>query len=126
MADRNFDALQILGREKKVIAGSFRPNGSSAIDNTLNKGSGFTVARTGAGVFTITLTDKYIALDSGTFQLFLGTPAAQVLCGGAFDVVSGKTVTVTNFTAGAAADIASNAANWIQFVLVLSNSAVTG
>lgn len=127
MADRNFDELQILGREKKVIAGSFRPNGSSAVDNTLNTGEGFTIARTGVGAFTLTLADKYAGLDAAAFQLALGTPAAaHDICIGAVDVVDAKTIAFVHYSAGAAADIASAAGNRIHFTLVLANSTVKG
>src|SRR3990172_8848091 len=40
--------------EYVVVKGSFAPNGGSAIDATKNKGRGFSVARTGAGLFLIT------------------------------------------------------------------------
>lgn len=41
-----------------IVAGSFAPNGTSAVDNTSNNPTGkFTVARTGPGVFTVTLTE---------------------------------------------------------------------
>lgn len=36
------------------VVGSFRPNGAGAVLDV--RGSGFTVARTGVGVFTVTLT----------------------------------------------------------------------
>jgi len=127
MADRNFNPLQALGREYKVIAGSFRPNGSSAVSNTTNTGVGFSVARTGVGAFTITLTDKYVSLIGAEFQLALATPAAaHDICIGAVDVSSAKTIAFVHYSAGAAADIASDAANRIYFTLTLSNSSVGG
>lgn len=127
MADRNFDLLQTLGREKKIIAGSFRPNGAGSVDNTLNKGIGFSVARTGVGAFTITLEDKYAALDASQYQIALAIPAAaHDICEGAVDVVSAKTIPFVHYTGGVAADIASDPANWIKFTLVLANSLVKG
>ena len=127
MADRNFDELQILGKFKKVIAGSFAPNGSSAVDNTSNTGRGFSVARTGVGAFTITLEDKYAALDQIGFQLALGTPAsAHDICVGAVDVSSAKTIAFVHYSGGAAADIAAATGNRIYFELVLANSTAIG
>lgn len=126
MADRNFDELQILGREKKVIAGSFRPNGASAVDNTLNTGKGFSVARTGVGAFTITLEDKYTGLDAASWEVQLNAAADWVIVRGATDVSGARTIAITHRTGGAAADIASNANNRIGFVLFLANSAVYG
>ena len=59
MAERNFDTVECLGRKKRMLNGSFKPNGASAIDNTLNQGEGFTVAYTTTGVYTVTFSDKY-------------------------------------------------------------------
>jgi hypothetical protein len=44
------------------LAGSFVMNGASAIDNTQNRGKGFTVARTAPGTFSINLTSSYLSL----------------------------------------------------------------
>lgn len=127
MAERNFDDIQVLGREKKIITGSFRPNGAGAVDNTANVGKGFSVARTGVGAFTITLEDRYWALDSSHYQLALAVPAAaHDLCEGIVDVKVAKTLPFVHYSAGAAADIASDPANWIRFTLILSNSSVVG
>lgn len=127
MADRNFWPLQSIGREHKVIAGSFRPNGASAVSNTTNTGVGFTVERTGVGAYRITLTDKYVSLIGAQFQLALGTTAAaHDICLGAVDVVTAKTIAFVHYSAGAAAEIASDAANRIYFTLVLANSSVGG
>lgn len=126
MADRNFDVIQALGREKKIIAGSFCPNGAGAVDNTQNTGMGFTVARTGVGVFTFTLTDKYVALDAASWEVQLNVAAEVDIVRGATDVSGAKTIVITAMTSGAAADIAANANNRIGFVLYLANSAVKG
>ena len=42
-------------RKEVHLVGTFFPNNPSAVDNTKNKGNWFTVARTAAGLFTITL-----------------------------------------------------------------------
>lgn len=124
MANRNFDFLQGLGKGVKVIAGSFAPNGSSAVSASSRKGKGFTVARTGTGQFTITLQDAYVALLSASLSLQLASADDKFLQLGAVDVVSAKTIVINvwDVSGAAAADIAANAGNRINFVLVLSNS----
>jgi len=160
MADRIFYDVQSLNPNAKVIAGSFLPNGSSAIANTSNTGQGFTVAYTSTGKYTITLTDKFNSLLSGQLTLAMTAVSGNSLEWGAIDVSSAKTLVINNVThthvtavtAGTAgdavtnnagtlestggqdltsavatvanADIASNAANRIHFVLVLSNTNV--
>lgn len=126
MANRNFDFIQGLGKGVKVIAGSFAPNGSSAVDSTSIKGKGFSVARTGAGAFTITLQDAYVALLSAQASLQLHTADDKFVLLGDVDVTSGKTVklVVWDISDAAATDVAANANNRIHFVLVLSNSSL--
>jgi len=46
------------------LEGRFFPNDVTAIDNTQNKGHGFTVFRNGVGDFTVTLTDEFLSLIS--------------------------------------------------------------
>lgn len=58
-----------LTSELKAISGSFRPNGSSAVTATTRVGKGYTVARTSAGVFTVTLADKYPRIVGGVAHL---------------------------------------------------------
>ena len=47
-----------------LIAGSFRPNGATGILKSSGKGAGYTVARSGAGLYTITFTDPLTDLKS--------------------------------------------------------------
>ena len=109
-----------------IIAGSFAPNGSSAVSSASVLGKGFTVARSNTGVFTITLTSKYARCLSATASLALSTPGDQVLQWGAIDVASAKTLVlnVWDISGAAVADISANAANRIHFCLVLQNSTV--
>ena len=43
MAEKIFFDVQALNPHVKIIAGTFKPNGTSAIDNSVNKGAGWTV-----------------------------------------------------------------------------------
>jgi len=65
MAEKIFFDVQALNPHVKIIAGTFKPNGTSAIDNTVNAGAGWTVASTAVGKYVITLDDKYPGLLSG-------------------------------------------------------------
>lgn len=132
MAERNFNPLQALGREYKIIAGSFLPNGSGTISSSYT-GVGFSVARTDVGLYTVTLEDAYVALVSSWLTKALGTPTGVGrLELGAVDVVTAKTIVIAHFaddgTSGvpAAADIAANAANRVHFGFILANSTVNG
>jgi hypothetical protein len=127
MAARAFDVLQVLGKGVRVLAGSFRPNAASAIDNTLNKGLGWSVARTGVGAYTVTLQDGFV----GALAIIPSVQVNTLLKGcvqltGAVDVTTAKTFVIQyqEESAGAlaAAEIASNANNWVHFVAFLRNS----
>ena len=117
-----------------MIAGRFRPNGSSAVDNTLNQGDGFSVARSGAGAFTLTITGKWTKLLALECQVWGNalTAGSVVQVVGAISLTatsSGLTVATIPIVhslnaAGtfAAADIASNANAWLSFVAFVSDT----
>ena len=125
MAEKIFFDVQALNPHVKIVCGSFCPNGSSAVDNDSNTGTGWTVARGGTGSFTVTLTDKYPALLSGQCSLALNAAADSKVQFGAIDVASAKTVIINVITTASAADITSNANNRIHFCLFLRNSSLT-
>lgn len=126
MANRNFDFIQVLGKGVKVINGSFAPNGSSAVSAASIKGKGFSVARTSAGLFTITLQDAYQGLLAAECSLQLNAADDKFVQFGAIDVVNAKTVQIRvwDISGAAVSDISANANNRIHFVLHLSNSTV--
>jgi hypothetical protein len=128
MANRNLKRPFVYNYGEVLLSGSFRPNGASAVSNTTNTGHGFTVARTSAGVFTITLSDKFNSLISvGGLSLQLSAPDDKIVQWGAIDVVTGKTavINVWDISGAAVADVASNASNRIHFTLVVKNSTVS-
>jgi hypothetical protein len=124
MANRNFTRSQVLNRGEVILCGSFAPNGASPVDSASVQGIGFSVARTSAGLFTITLQDSYVSLLSAQVSLQLATGDDKVLQLGAIDVVSAKTVEVRvwDISAAAVADIAADANNRIHITLRLKNS----
>ena len=125
MAEKIFFDVQALNPHVKIICGSFCPNGSSAVDNDSNTGTGFTVARGGTGSFTVTLDAKYPGLLSGQCSLALNAAADSKVQFGAIDVASAKTVIINVITTASAADIAANANNRIHFCLFLRNTSLT-
>jgi len=125
MAEKIFFDVQALNPHVKIVCGSFCPNGSSAVDNDSNTGTGFTVARGGTGSFTVTLDAIYPGLLSGQCSLALNAVADSKVQFGAIDVSSGKTVVINVITTASAADIAANANNRIHFCLFLRNTSLT-
>ena len=125
MAEKIFFGVQALNPNVKIVCGSFKPNAGSAVDNTANTGTGWTVARVGTGSFTVTLGDKYPALLSGQCSLALNAAADSKVMFGAIDVASAKTVIINVITTASAADIAAHANNRIHFCLLLRNTDLT-
>ena len=125
MAEKIFFDMQALNPHVKIVCGSFKPNGSGAVDNDDNTGAGWTVARGGVGIFTVTLGDIYPGILSATCSVALSAVADTLVQFGAIDVVSAKTLVINVITGGSAADIAANAANRIHFCLVLRNTDMT-
>lgn len=126
MANRNLKDVLGMNYGEVKLCGSFRPNGTGAVDNTTNTGHGFTVARTGVGTFTITLSDSWHQLISGKFQVQMNAATDLVVqIVGAVDVLSAKTIPIAVLASAVATDIASNANNRIYFELTLKNSTVS-
>lgn len=124
MAARNLAPVRTLVRELIPVAGSFAPNGSSALVATGTKGLGFTVAYTSTGLYTITFSDKYADLVSMQAQLQLTTGDDKFVQIGAVDL-SAKTIQIRVWDASSAAvsDVAAAAGNRINFVAWFRNSA---
>lgn len=110
-----------------VLAGSFAPNGASAVSSASNQGNGWSVARTSTGLFTITLQDSYVSLLSATATLQLATADDKMVQIGSCDVTSAKTIEIRvwDISGAAVADVAADANNRINFVLCLRNSTVS-
>lgn len=108
-----------------IVAGSFRPNGNGTIDNTLNTGADFTVARTAQGVFTITLANN-MALNEVTAML------ASVQMDSATDIkaqinattpgAANRTYVIRTIAIAAETDIASDANNRVHFMICGKNT----
>lgn len=103
---------------------SFAPNGAGAVDNTQNRGKRViqSVTRTGVGVFDVILKHSW---DGGLIavnpSIQLSADADTTLSSWNY-VAATRTLTLRFRTAGAAADIAANAANRLGVVLYTQQS----
>ena len=125
MAEKIFFDMQALNPHVKIVCGSFKPNGTSAVVAADNTGAGWTVARGGVGIFTVTLGDTYPGILSATCSVALNAVADTKVQFGAIDVASAKTVVINVITTASAADIAAHANNRIHFCLILRNTSLT-
>lgn len=121
MANRNFSRVQALNHEVKIIAGSFRIAASGGAASKL-QGLGWSVVKTSAGVYTVTLEDKYVDLLSATATVAAETAVDLVPQVGAVDVKSARTVVVR--LNAAAVPTEPTAVTDVHFVLHLRNSSV--
>jgi hypothetical protein len=122
MANRTLYPLRGVGGPGKVLVTfGIAPNGTDPPTIVEDYGNYVaSVTRSGVGVYAIVLNDTWLALASIQTQLQLSAAAdSMVQITGAPTVATTKTITTTILTAGAAADIAANAANVIFFTLVL-------
>ena len=123
MAARNLAPVRALQRELIPIVGSFAPNGSSAVAASSRKGPGWSVARTSAGLFTITLTDKWNDFVSGSATAQLATAADINAQLGVWTAAS-KTITIRLIAVATETDVAADANNRVHFTLWMRNTSV--
>ena len=127
MAGRTFQPLLGALDPGVVTLGiSWAPNGSSAVDQTSIKGRGVaSVARTAQGVFTVTMQDVYPTVLAAVATAQLATAAdivAQV--GTSTLTANGKTIVVSLLAGATATDVAADANNRVNLLLILKNSSV--
>lgn len=127
MASRNW--FPVVGSPTQglvCIAGSFAPNGSSAITAASRKGRGWSVVRTSAGLYTLTFSDKYPDLVAFIASLQLAAGAIQTVQTGVYTPAA-KTITirVVSTVDATASEVAANANNRINFIAWFTNSSNT-
>ncbi len=125
----NAQPVHAIGKNRFIIAGSFAPAAAGAVTDVF--GSGFTVARTGVGSYTVTLAEKWLRLLSHSLSLQMVALVASDLQLGATDVSGAKTIVINNWgptaagnTAAVALEIAADANNRVHFEFVMSNDSV--
>ena len=126
MADRQFFrniATYLLGQVS--VGGSFAPNAGSAIVASSNRGKGWSVARTGTGLFTVTFQDTFAKLISATATLQMATALDKFMTVGTYTAAS-KTLVLAawDISDGAPGDVAADANNRVNFHCIFSNSGV--
>lgn len=120
----NTTVPRTLVREEVHFSGSFAPNGSSAVAGTSRKGLGWSVARTSAGLFTITFDEgcTFASLQSAIATVQLTTAADMTAQIGPVSL-SARTVQIRTLVGATETDIAAAAGNRINFHIVFRNSA---
>lgn len=107
------------GNHEVILAGSFAPAGAGAPTDVY--GVGFTVARTSAGLFTLTLAERFIRLRAGLCQLQLATLDTWFAQLGSIDVATNGTVQIRVIDETATVtDVDADANNRVHFCLHLS------
>lgn len=120
---------ETLGQGEITIVGRFRPNGSSAVDNSLNVGLyPFVVTRTGVGAFELQLknaeTSYQVKVWGGWVQD--STPNGDYVQPTSETIATDGKVNIQVLDAtGAAVDLASSATTFIQVFVVLKNTRQT-
>lgn len=129
MRSQILNEVKTPGRDYVAVYFSFAPNGSSAISSTGNKGRGVdSVARTSAGVFTLTLSADYADLVYAAATVQLATAAdmhAQIGTYTAPTASANATLVVRTIAVATETDIAANANNRVNVKLVFRKSSVT-
>lgn len=121
MANRNYSRVQALNHEVKIIGGnwSIAASGGAA---TKVQGLGWSVAKTGTGIYTVTLEDSYVALLSATATVQAATAVDLVAQIKSHDVVTAKTVVIELLATATPTEPA--AVTLVHFQLLLRNSTV--
>jgi len=105
---------------------SWATNAGSAVDQTSIKGRGVaSVTRNSAGTFTVLLQDVYPTLLAAVATAQLATAADIVAQVGTSTVSTNtKSIVVTLLAGAIATDVAANANNRVNLLLILKNSGV--
>jgi len=125
MAARNLAPVRALIRELIPVTGSFAPNNTGTVAATSRTGLGWSVARTSAGLFSVTFTDKYSGgLVAAVAQLQLATADDKFVQIGTWTASTRVLqIRVWDVSGAAVADVAANANNRINFTAWFRNIA---
>ncbi len=122
---RNLAPVRTLVRELIPMVGSFAPNTASAVSAASRKGLGFSVARTSAGLFTVTFTDTFA--DLVAFNCSIQHVTARDIFAQMGTLVNTATpivqIRVWDVSGAAVDDITADANSRIHFVAWMRNSA---
>lgn len=129
MGKKVHQPLLARGFARRLIAGRFRPDDTNNPVETV--GEGFTVVRTGTGAYKITTDDTYERCESCVFHLcstsLLGHLRSAAAGAKNADGQIEHSVTYLNWVPATptftAADIAADANNWIEFQMIVKDTA---
>lgn len=130
MGTQNTETLHAVGKRRYLLVGQFSPNGQSAVASPTQFTAGFTAARTGTGVFVVTLNDPWLRITPMFQNLVTATKQNITVQATAISLGNGSTTlptfTMTAFTMGGttATDITADAGTYITFGLFLSQDTV--
>ena len=127
MASRIWRDVQTPKRSRKIISGSFSPNGAAGVNSV--KGVGInSVFRFDVGQYAVFLRDSYVGFDSVTAGLRLAAVADRFVRTSTLTqvVLDGRLVSVFNVVitdgANAPQDVAADANNVVHFTAILMNN----
>lgn len=136
MANRDCKDVQSLSREVKVLAGKIQIVGAasatnnvvtvvSSIPGTTGINGVASVARTGTGLITLTLSDKWVGLEGMGCTIRPHTGSARTVNISSDDVASARTIVFRTANASlVATDTPNGETDTIYFSLYLKNSTV--
>lgn len=107
--ERNTDKVEGLGRKRYLLTFSFVPNGTSAIDNTLNEGFCISsVTYSATGIYTCQLVGRHAAFEHVDASLVQATRTQDVEVA-SYDAAAG-TIVLHGFARGGTTPAAITAA----------------
>ena len=104
-----YQDLKTSKRSRKILTGSFVTAGTSSVTTPIGDG---VPARTGVGVFTVTLPKKWGIVDACMATITLAAAAASTIWSSVYDPTTGI-VTIKSQTGGSAADTTGATIQWI-------------
>jgi len=122
MASRMYSGVQALNKEVKIIAGSFSIAASGGAATKVS-GLGYSVAKSGTGLYTVTLDDQYSDLIAASATIQAAT-AVNLVAQIKSETLAASTRTfIISLNAGATPTEPA-AVTVVHFVLVLQNSSL--
>jgi hypothetical protein len=117
-----------LNREHVILSFRFRPNGNGAIDQNTITGAGVSsVTRLNVGVYGVVLTGHYASIESVVVSRLRSSDASEK---NSFEITKPSNLgdntyfTISHYEDGVAAEIASDASNWVCVTINARRSAV--
>ena len=122
MPRRGFYPADSTNPNAVVLAMSWRPDGATGVVAGANLGRGFSVARTGVGVYQITLDESYNHLLSSVGSVREATGTVHNVTFGAYTAANRTLDVYVRDGTNTAADLTSDANNVINVTLTLQKS----